>query len=55
MSAEFHVRLNRRDISVDEILEDLRRVATQLQIKSVTKAQYDEQGNFLVRRQSSES
>ena len=46
MSAEFHVRLNRRDISVDEILEDLRRVSTQLQIKSVTKVQYDEHGNF---------
>ena len=46
MSAEFQVRLNRRDISLDEILEDLRRVSTQLQIKSVTKVQYDVHGNF---------
>ena len=46
MSAEFHVRLNRRDISADEILEDLRRVAMQFQLKSLTKAQYDEGGNF---------
>ncbi len=46
MSAEFHVRLNRRDISEGEILEDLRRVAAGLQRKTLTSLQYDEGGNF---------
>jgi hypothetical protein len=46
LSAKFHIRLNRRDISVDEILADLRRVASELRANSVTKAQYDERGSF---------
>lgn len=46
MSAEFRVRLRRRDISVNEVLDDLRRVANELQAKSVTKVQYDERGIF---------
>ena len=46
MSDQFHVRLNRRDISILEVIEDLRRVASDLQSKSVTKVQYDERGVF---------
>ena len=46
MTAEFRVRLNRRDISNSEVLDDLRRVAAELQIKSVTKVQYDVRGVF---------
>jgi exo-beta-1,3-glucanase (GH17 family) len=46
VSTEFHIRLNRRDISIDEVIEDLRRVASALESKSVTKVQYDELGIF---------
>lgn len=46
MNTEFRVRLNRRDISVNEVLDDLRRVAADLQTKCVTKIQYDERGAF---------
>jgi HNH endonuclease/Homing endonuclease associated repeat len=44
--AEFHVRLNRRDIITDEVIDDLRRVAAELQSPSITKVQYDERGIF---------
>lgn len=43
---EFQVRLNRRDIADDEIIADLRRIASVLNSMSVTKVQYDEHGTF---------
>jgi Homing endonuclease associated repeat/HNH endonuclease len=46
VSNEFHIRLNRRNITQDEILEDLRRVAVELHRKTVTKVQYDERGVY---------
>jgi HNH endonuclease/Homing endonuclease associated repeat len=46
VSTEFHIRLNRRDISIDEVIEDLQRVASALGSRSVTKVQYDERGIF---------
>jgi hypothetical protein len=46
VSNEFHVRLRRRDISIEDLIEDLRRVASELESKSVTKVQYDERGIF---------
>jgi hypothetical protein len=46
LSTEFQIRLNRRDISIDEVIEDLRRVASVLEAKSITKVQYDERRIF---------
>ncbi len=46
MTANFQVRLNRRDITSEEIAEDLRRVAAKLETQAITKIQYDEHGNF---------
>jgi hypothetical protein len=44
--SEFQVRLNRRGISDDELIEDLRRCATELSKDTVTAAEYGAKGNF---------
>lgn len=43
---EFHVRLRKRGISEDELLEDLKRCATELSKNTLTVAEYTAKGNF---------
>ena len=43
---QFQVRLRQREISKEELLIDLKRVAVELDSKSVTKGQYRLHGNF---------
>lgn len=44
--SEFHVRLRKRGISEDEIIEDLKRCAAGLSKDTVTVAEYTEKGSF---------
>lgn len=44
--AAFQIKLIRRDIKDDEILEDIRRVSDEIKSPSVTRLQYDERGLF---------
>lgn len=44
--AKFQVRLNRRDITVAELLADLKRIATADGRASVTRGEYDKSGQF---------
>jgi hypothetical protein len=47
--SEFQIRLNRRGISDDELIEDMRRCAAELSKDTVTAAEYGVKGNFGVR------
>ena len=44
--SQFQVRLRQREISKEELLTDLKRVAAELDCESVTKGQYRRHGNF---------
>src|ERR1039457_5901253 len=44
--SEFHVRLRRRDISEDDLLEDLKRCAAELSKDTITAAEYTTKGSF---------
>ena len=44
--SEFHVRLRKRNIPEEELLADLRRVASTLSKNTVTSDEYDAKGNF---------
>ncbi|HEX7672558.1 MAG TPA: HNH endonuclease [Bdellovibrio sp.] len=44
--SKFKVQIRRRNIPDEEILADLRRVATELKKDTCTKVEYDERGNF---------
>jgi hypothetical protein len=43
---KFELKLRRRDIPEQELLEDIRSVAEQLQLVAVTRVQYDQKGQF---------
>ena len=43
---QFQVRLRQREISKEELLADLKRVAAELGFESITKRQYCRRGNF---------
>lgn len=44
--ADFRIRLRRRDIANEEVLEDIRRVGIELGTEKVTRVVYDERGAF---------
>jgi hypothetical protein len=44
--SEFHVRLRRRNISEDDLLEDLKRCAAELSKDTITAAEYTTKGSF---------
>lgn len=44
--AKFELKLRKRNISLDELIEDLKRVATELNTNSVTVVQYTDKGKF---------
>jgi 5-methylcytosine-specific restriction endonuclease McrA len=46
MTRKFEIRLNRRSIPLEELADDLRRVATDLKQDSLTRVQYDAAGVF---------
>jgi hypothetical protein len=44
--SDFRIRLRRRDITNEELLEDIRRVGAELGVDKVTRVAYDERGVF---------